>query len=138
MYYKIYYSDLPSNIREKKGLFVDIAENTGHAITYTVLAFHTKKVFSLSTTRSTVDKSTPNLRLWLIDGEISKHEIIKSIPKKNNQEQPLFFISHVDIVRCTFLSHPLDNRKRNRAQIIKVTKEHEESKRLESEIRGLP
>ena len=88
-WYKLVYykndTNFPYDTREKKGHFVGIAENIGHAMTYKILTDDTRKLICRSNIRSALDSSAPNLRLDLSDGDYKDRMHTLS---KENQAYP--------------------------------------------------
>ena len=63
MYHKLDDADFPSESTEKRGRFVGIAENVGHALTFKVLTDDTKKIIYRSRICSAINPKEKNLRI---------------------------------------------------------------------------
>ena len=83
LFYKIDYSDFPSEPRENQGHFVDIAENVGHAMIFKILTYDTHKIIHHSKFRNAEDTDIPTLCLDLFDGEESITQNITSESDNN-------------------------------------------------------
>ena len=77
VYYMIDDSPYPSGSKEKRGIFVGIAEHVGHAMMYKVLTDDTKRVIYCSNVCSALDPKARNLRLDPLRGE-DVHSFVKS------------------------------------------------------------
>ena len=133
VYYKLDDADFPSDSREKRGYFVGIAENVGHAMTFKILTDDTNKVIYRSNVRPALSPSDRNRRLDLIGGEsdplkkpprvIRHHEEDSEGELPTNYQMPL--LNPADLVGRTFLMDEQDDGTRHRARIIKALHQHE-------------
>ena len=69
MYYKLDDSDFPSGSTKGQGCWVGISENVGHALTYKILTFDTKKVIYRLNMQFALAKEDRNKRVDLLGGE---------------------------------------------------------------------
>jgi len=131
----------PSESREKRGRFVGIAQNVGHAMTFKILTDDTRKVITRSVIRSAATDKAPNLRLDPLDGEsvkefIKSRKISKMSSENDDQASPSSegeppptsnapLIDITDLVGRTFLINQ-DDGERHRARIVDVISDHED------------
>ena len=126
VYYKEDDSDFPSDSPEKRGHFVGIAENVGHAMTFKILTDDTHKVISRSNVRSADNPSSLNLRLDHNFGDLNPPLVVKSRHDDENGDNtytPMPTFDPNDIIGRTFLLPNEDDGQRFRARIVEAIDE---------------
>ena len=133
VYYKLDDSDFPSGSREKRGYFVGIAENVGHAMTFKILTDDTNKVIYRSNVRPAHTVADRNRRLDLLGGEsdpvqnspkVVKHRFENSdgdLP--NTYKMPV--VNPTDLVGRSFLMDEQPDGTRFRAKVVSALQQHE-------------
>ena len=138
VYYAVDDARFPSDSREKRGRWVGIAENIGHALTYKIFVEETKQVIPRSNVRSALNPGEKNLRLDPLDGETVR-EFVKSVVEErsstaqvdtsedqaNDAETlpPVFQID--DLIGRTFLMDPTVEGEVQRAKIVELIDIHD-------------
>ena len=120
VYYKLDDADFPSESTERRGRFVGIAENVGHALTFKVLTDDTKKIIYRSRIRSAMNPKEKNLRIEC-DTSTTPPEIVKAKHHDdllNGETMPTFDPS--ELIGRTFLLPPEEDGQRFRGKVIEA------------------
>ena len=140
VYYKLDDSDFPSDSREKRGRWVGIAENVGHAMTFKILTDDTRKIIYRSNIRSALDTKHQNLRMAPLNDDPVLKPIIKSrndtdVPHNGESSgaTPMTIVDPNDLVGRTFLMPPREDGQCFRAHIVCAIEEHEQGLAKEPE-----
>jgi hypothetical protein len=122
VYYKLDDSDFPSDSREKRGWWVGVAENVGHAMTFKILTDDTNKIIYRSNICSALDPKRQNLRMDPLNDDPVLKPIIKS---RSDPDDPphgeskgatsMTIVDPNDLVGRTFLMAPQEDGQRFRA-----------------------
>ena len=127
VYYHENDSAFPSESCEKRGIFVGIAENVGHAMTYKILTDDTRCVICRSNVRSALDSAARNLRMDPISGEDAPSfvkTVSDSVGENTDARPPAVFDPH-DLVGRTFLLDKNEQGEQHRARIVELIEDHE-------------
>jgi Reverse transcriptase (RNA-dependent DNA polymerase) len=148
IYYMANESSFPSESKERRGHWVGVAENWGHAMTWKIRTDDTRKIIYHSSVRPATSDS-PNYRLGPLHGEEIANPIIKSNkdtfllewPDDNGESYPDnkdapevvkrppdAIIHPTDLVGRTFLKDTEEDGQRFRVQIVEALDNYEYNK----------
>ena len=81
VYYKVFKASFPSDSKYARGLFVEVAEHVGTAVTFQILTDDTKKVIYRYEVGSALDHTATNLRMDDIFDDQTTNVFVKNMQK---------------------------------------------------------